>query len=229
MKKALFLCLLFIPLFVAAQEVPFAVKAKTHYSASGMVGVEKIDSLKYYQARLIQEFDIWKIGMGIDLDFLFDVDHYHLRKKDWDHLDDVLDKIYYIRYAQKGEPVFVHLGGFPGVSIGNGLVMRDYSNMRLYPELRNTGLMIGGNPNWPLKPSFELFSSNIRKNQIMSLAARCQPIPESKLKILKDLEVGINMVVDRDQYGNLKYVVSEADSIDIGSYDSDPVSIWGFA
>ncbi len=229
MKKIVLFILLFIPIFAHAQEVPFAVKAKTRYSASGMVGVEKIDSLKFYQARLIQEFGFWKIAMGIDLDFLFDDDHYHLRKKDWDHLDDILDKIYYMRYAKKGEPLFVHLGGFPGVTMGNGLVMRDYSNMRLYPELRNPGLMIGAQPNWPLKPSFELFSSNVRKNQVMSLAARCQPLPESTRKILRDLEVGISMVVDRNQYGNLKYVASEADSIDIESYDSDPISVWGFA
>lgn len=229
MKKIVLFILLFIPILVSAQEVPFAVKAKTRYSASGMVGIEKIDSLKFYQARLIQEFNIWKIGMGIDLDFLFDEDHYQLRKVDWNHLDDVLDKIYYIRYAKKGDPLYVHLGGFPGVTMGNGLVMRDYSNMQLYPELRNTGLMISGKPHWPLKPSFEIFSSNVKKNQIMSLAARCQPIADSTLKILKDLEVGISMVVDRDQYGNLKYMVSDADSIDIGSYDSDPISVWGFA
>lgn len=229
MKKVLILCLLLIPLWLSAQEVPFAVKAKTHYGASGMVGTEKIDSLKYYQARLIQEFEFWKIGLGIDLDFLFDEENRHLRKQDWDHLDDVLDKIYYVRYATKDDPLYLHLGGFPGITMGNGLIMRDYSNMQLYPELRNTGFMIAGKPNWPLKPSFELFSSNIRKNQIMSLSARCHPVPDTTLKVWKDLEIGISMAMDRDQYGNLKYIVDEADSIDIGSYDSDPVSLWGFA
>lgn len=229
MKKVLFLCLLLIPLLVSAQEVPFAVKVKTRYSSSGMVGTEKIDSLKYYQARFIQEFEFWRFGMGLDLDFLINVEDRHLRKEDWDHLENLLDKIYYIRYAEKDDPLFLHLGGFPGITMGNGLIMRDYSNMQLYPELRNTGLMIAGKPNWSLRPSFELFSSNIRKNQIMSLAARFHPVPDSTLKVLKDLEIGVSLAVDRNQYGNLKYIVDNEDSIDIGSYGSDPISIWGFA
>jgi len=228
MKKIIVLICMLIPLWLAAQEIPFSVKDRTRFSSSCMVGYETIDSLKYYQMRLIQEFDVWKFGLGLDMDFLIDKD-FALKKDDWNHLGDYFDKIYYLKYAKKGEPFYFHLGGFPGLTMGNGLIMQNYSNMQLYPDLRNPGLMIGGNPHWPTDPSFELFTSNIRRNQIMSLAARCKPIPDSTWKYIKDLTVGISVAMDRNQYGNIKYVVSDSLYHALGDPNHDPISIWGIA
>lgn len=209
MKKALILFLVFVPLWIMAQDMPFTVKSSTKYSVSGMVGYEKVDSVKYYQFRLIQEFEFWKIGMGLDLDFLFDK-HAHLKKDDWDNLDDILSKIYYLRYGEVEEPFYFHLGGFPNRSMVNGLVMLNYSNMLLYPELHNTGVMIGGSPKWPLKPVFEIYTSNIRKNQILSFSTHIQPLPDSTLKNIDETLIGFSFVMDRDQKSNLRYVMDDA-------------------
>ncbi|MFO7659713.1 MAG: hypothetical protein R6V77_02270 [Candidatus Cloacimonadaceae bacterium] len=209
MKQALILFLMFVPLWLMAQDMPFTVKSSTRYSVSGMVGYEKVDSVKYYQFRLIQEFKYWKIGMGLDLDFLFDK-HAHLKKDDWDNLDDILSKIYYLRYGEVEEPFYFHLGGFPNRSMVNGLVMLNYSNMLLYPELHNTGVMIGGSPKWPLKPVFEIYTSNIRKNQILSFSTHIQPLPDSTLRNIDETVIGFSFVTDRDQKSNLRYVMDDA-------------------
>lgn len=208
MKRAVLLLLIIIPLWLMAQDMPFAVRSSTRYSVSGMVGYEKVDSVKYYQFRLIQEFAFWKIGMGVDLDFLFDK-HIHLKKYDWDGLDDVLSKIYYLRYGEVEEPFYFHLGGFPNRSMVNGLVMLNYSNMLLYPELRNTGVLIGGSPKWPLKPVFELYTSNIQKNQILSFSTHIQPLPDSTLKNIDETVIGFSFVTDRNQKSNLRYVMDD--------------------
>ncbi len=42
-----------IPLWLAAQDMPFTVRAKTRFASSGMIGYETIDSLTFYRARLI--------------------------------------------------------------------------------------------------------------------------------------------------------------------------------
>lgn len=209
MKKLPLLFFILLPLWLAAQDMPFSVKAKTRFASSGMVGYETIDSLTYYRARLIQEFKVWKIGIGLDLDFLFDKD-FRLRVQDWDHLKDAINKFYYIRYANRRDPLYVHAGGFPDMTIGNGLIMKRYSNMALYPKLRNLGLMIGTNLAIPTQPSFEVFSSNIWKNEILSFSARCKPLPDSTVALLDEMIVGISAVVDRDQFGNLPYVVSDS-------------------
>jgi len=209
MRKTLLLFLILLPLWLAAQDMPFSVKAKTRFASSGMVGYETIDSLTYYRARLIQEFKIWKIGIGLDLDFLFDQD-YRLRVEDWDHWENVLDKFYYVKYANRRDPVYVHVGGFPDLTMGNGLIMRRYSNMALYPQLRNLGFMIGANPKIPTSPSFELFSSNLKKNEILSFSTRFRPIPDSTLAVIDELILGFSIVTDFNQYGNLRYVTPDS-------------------
>jgi hypothetical protein len=220
-KRALLLVLIFIPLWLSAQDMPFSVRSRTKYSISGMVGYEEVDSVKYYQLRLIQEFKIWKFGMGLDLDFLLDK-NMHLKKSDWDQIKDVLTKIYYFRYAEKGDPFYVQVGGFPNYTIGNGLVMLNYSNMLLYPDLRNTGLLMGSSPYWPLNPSFEIFSSDVQRNQILSLTAHCKPVPDSTVKIFGGLIAGFSAAIDRNQKSNLKYVVVDSlyDSIHQGKSNS---------
>jgi len=208
-KKVLPFILLILPILLAAQNMPFSVRSETKYSISGMVGYEKSDSVKYYQLRLLQEFNIWKIAMGLDLDFLFDND-LHLRKKDWDNVNDILGKIYYITYQKRGDPIYVHLGGLPNHTIGNGLVMLNYSNMLLYPDMRNSGLMLGGNLDLPLKPQFEIFTSNVQKNQVLAFSASCMPVPEKSVKVLDQLRAGFTIAMDTNQYGNLKYLVADS-------------------
>jgi hypothetical protein len=192
-----------------------------------MVGYEKVDSVNYYQLRLIQEFRIWKFGMGLDLDFLLNND-LELKESDWDQLKDVLTKIYYFRYAEIGDPFFAQVGGFPNYTISNGLIMLNYSNMLLYPDLRNIGVLIGGSPYWPTKPSFEIFSSNVERNQIMSFSAHAQPFPDSTIKVLDRLKVGFSIAMDRNMKSNLKYVVPDSlyENLHVGS--SQSVAVYSF-
>lgn len=228
MKKLIILILFVLPLFLSAQDMPFSVKAKTKFASSGMVGYETVDSLRYYRARLIQEFKIWKFQMGLDLDFLMDMD-YRLRVQDWDHLIDYLDKVYYFKYGKRNDMVYGHLGGFPNMSIGNGLIMDKYSNMLLYPQIRNQGLMIGVNPPIKTNPSFELFSSNIFKNEVFSFSARVKPLPDSTLKVVDDMILGFSLAVDRNQYSNIKAVVPDSIYKDLGKPKSQSVSVVGVA
>ncbi len=227
MKRILlYLVIAFVPLLLAAQDIPFNVKTNTNYSVSSMVGRVKIDSLKYYQLRLIQEFQYKNFGLGLDLDFLFDK-NYHLKESDWDNIGDILGKIYYFRYAETDDPLFFHFGGFPNYSIGNGLVMLNYSNMHFYPDLRHNGLLIGGSLDTFLKPSFELFSSDIQKNQILSLSTHIQPLPDSTLKFVDQGILGLSLYTDRDQYANLSYLLPDSVYTEIKPDKRDNVLFWG--
>ncbi len=228
MKKFILLILLFVPFLLQGQDLPFNVKAKTKYSTSAMVGYTEVDSVKYSQLRLIQEFNYKKVGIGLDLDFLFDR-HMHLKKSDWDNLSDAIDKIYYIRYGKRQDTFFGHLGGFPGVTMGNGLIMQNYSNMQLYPELRKTGLMLGANPHWPTDPSFELFSSDLDRFPVTSFSARFTPLPDSSVKVLDHLTVGVSLAVDWNQYANLKQLNPDLPGGAFDHLKRDPATVMGIA
>ena len=122
-RKLLFYLILLFPLLVSAQEMPFSQRSRTRYSASGAIGKVDVDSTAYYRLRFIQEFNYRKFGIGLDLDFLFD-DEYNLRKKDWDHIGNILDKIYYFRYADISAPFHFHFGGFPELTLEYVLLSR---------------------------------------------------------------------------------------------------------
>lgn len=208
-KKALLCLLVFVPLCLAAQDMPFSVKTGTRYGSSAMFGRVEVDSVRYSQIRLIQEFNYRKWGFGLDLDFLFDR-NVHLKKSDWDHPGDALEKIYYLRYAETGDPFHFHIGGFPKYSVGYGLVMMNYSNMYYYPNLRHNGLLIGGKIPVMFEPEIELFSSDIVRSNIISLQAKFKPLPDSTLKILDMAKVGFAVYTDINQYSNLKHTLPDS-------------------
>lgn len=227
MKRALlYLVLAFIPLLLAAQDMPFNVKTNTNYSISSLVGKVEIDSVKYYQLRLVQEIKYKNFGLGLDLDFLFDR-NYHLKENDWDHIGNILEKVYYFRYAEIGDPLYFHFGGFPNYSIGNGLVMLNYSNMHFYPDLRHNGFLIGGSLDTFLQPHFELFSSDIKKNHILALNAHVRPLPDSTLKYMDQGILGFSLYTDRDQYANLDYILPDSLYTELKPSQKDNVLIWG--
>ena len=228
MKKVLFFALLFLPLWLMAQELPFTVKSRTKFSSAAILGYEKVDSVRYYQLRFIQEFNLWKFGLGLDLDFLFDK-RISLRKDEWNELEDLLDKIYYLNYGKKGDTFFFHLGGFPGLTLGNGLVMQNYSNMLLYPDLRKTGLMLGGSPHWPTQPSFELFASDLQRAPVLAMAARFKPLPDSTLKVLDQINLGFSLATDTNQYGNLRHLVADSLACDVDLLGRKPATVFGLA
>lgn len=226
-RKALIFVLLILPLLALAQEMPFRVKSSTNYSVSSMIGKVEVDSTRYYQLRLIQEFNYKKFGIGIDLDFLFDK-HAHLKKSDWDNIDDALGKIYYISYGEVKDTYYGHIGGFPKRSVRNGLVMHNYSNMLFYPDQRNHGLLVGMNLPIKMQPEIEVFASDIQRLPIFSISGHFKPMPDSTLKYIKDLELGLALFSDRNQKGNLKFTLGDSlfHAIDRGK--SDALTILSF-
>ncbi|MDD3535025.1 MAG: hypothetical protein PHC50_02640 [Candidatus Cloacimonetes bacterium] len=220
-KRLFLLFLLVLPLWLLAQEMPFRVKSSSRYSVSTLAGKVVVDSTSYYQLRLIQEIAYKKFGMGVDLDFLFDK-NFHIKKSDWDNIGDILGKIYYIRYGEPKDEYYGHFGGFPKRSVGNGLVMHNYSNMHFYPDQRNNGILLGYNPEIPMEPKFEIFSSDIERAPVISLSGRFQPLPETSWKYTKDLELGLALFSDLNQKANSKYIArkSQIDKPAKGSADA---------
>lgn len=227
LKKLLICILLVLPLMVAAQEMPFRVRSSSNYSVSSMIGRVEIDSTKYYQLRLIQEFAYKKFGMGVDLDFLFDK-NFHIKEGDWDNIEDYLAKIYYVRYGEPKDQYYGHFGGFPKRSVRNGLVMHNYSNMLFYPDQRNNGLLLGYNPPLKLQPEFEVFSSDLIRMPVFSFSGHFKPLPDAKAKVLNELELGMSWYSDRNQKGNLKYTLGDSLFHAIDRGDPDPISVVSF-
>ncbi len=111
------------------------------FSMNGAAGAAVINGQMYQYISMRPELCFWKFGVGFDLPMYFDADG-NFRDEDWDFNDvnDVLDKIYYVRYGQPGETFYARVGALENVTLGYGLIMKRYTNALEWPQRRRIGL-----------------------------------------------------------------------------------------
>jgi len=210
-RKLLLVACLVLPLIMFAQEQTNAntKQEESGFGLGGAVGSITVGNQTYSQVRLMPEIIFWKIGIGLDIDLLIDKEG-NVRKEDWDEAEDYLNKIYYVRFAQRGDPFYFKVGGFPSYTLGHGLIVNGYSNMLQYPQERQIGLMVGVNT--PLSGlGVEGFSSNLNKNEILAGRVFATPLEYSAMPLLKKLQVGASFATDRNQYGYIKHKKFDSD------------------
>ncbi len=183
MKKFISLVILGLPFCLFAGDFTFTGK--------GAAGSITLNDEIYNKVALAPEFSVWKFALGLNIELLFDKDG-NIYKDDWDEAEDYADKVLYLRFAQKGDPFYFLFGNINSYTLGNGLIMKNYTNTLLYPDNRKLGAMVGFNvKNW----SVELFSSDVMENDIM--ATRVGYSPWSRLQI------GLSAAADLDQYNGI--------------------------
>jgi len=222
MKTPLLLALLLLPLVLCAQSLndeymfpgdeawedpTYEILSSPEYSMGGMLGSATVDGVIYSQVRFMPELAIWKLGLGLDIDLLLDGEG-KIRREGWDNWADILRKIFYIRFADRTDSLYFKIGSIPDYTLGHGLVFDDYSNMLRYPKVKNIGGYLGLNTS-SYGFSFEVYTHDISKNEIIAGRASLQPLRGSKLPLLRKLKVGVNLGADRNPYG--KYPDSDKD------------------
>ncbi len=216
------LLLLLIPIMLAAQSLNdeymfpgdeawedpvYDVLNHLEYGMGGMLGTVLIDGVAYTQVRLRPEIAIWKIGLGLDVDMLFD-GYGKLRKEGWETWQDALRKILYLRFADRSDSLYFKIGGIPDYTLGHGLIFDDYSNMLRYPTVKPIGGYIGANTN-SYGFGFEVYTHDISKNEIIAGRASIKPLQVIGVPILKNIKIGVNLGADRNPYG--KYPDTDQD------------------
>ncbi len=217
MKKFIFLFLILLPFTLFAQSTndKTTTEEVKGFSMGGAVGTVTFDNITYSDIHLSPEISIWKFGIGLDFDLLIDQEG-NIRKEDWDDSKDILTKIYMIRFAQRGDPFYARVGGFPNYTLSHGLIMNHYSNMLQFPQIRQIGVMVGVNT--PMSGlGFEVFTSNVQRNEILAGRVHMKPLTPTGMPLLKDLDVGVSAATDRNQYGALDDVSFDTDGD--GIYD----------
>lgn len=221
MKKYGLLILILLPWILFAQVAEEETENEgTTFGMGGVVGSITVGDKTYSQIRLMPEISIWKFGFGLDIDLLIDGDG-NVRKEDWDEAEDIINKIYYIRFAQRRDPFYFKVGSIPNYTLGHGLIFDSYSNMLQYPVKRNIGGYVGVNT--PLSGlGFEVFSHNVKDNEILAGRVFAKPLDVMDIPILSNLKVGVNVGVDRNPFGrytdeddNRIPDIYELDSVDL--------------
>ncbi len=126
------------------------------------IGSITISGNTYAKVVISPQFSIGDLKLGLYLpiiytDNMFDPgDYYRPAGNDewnfgvsasaWDPLDafnDLVLKIKYIEYGKQRDPFYFKAGNLDDITIGHGVIMRDYANDADFPAVRRVGLNLG--------------------------------------------------------------------------------------
>ncbi len=179
--------MLVLPIWLVAQSNSLTTK--------GGIGSVTLGDEVYNKISLAPELAIWKLGVGLNIELLLNKDG-EVYQEDWDEPEDYVEKILYFRFAQKDDPFYFLVGNIESYTLGHGLIMKNYTNMLLYPEKRKLGGMIGCNI---AGVSAEFFSADLIENDILGSRIAYSPV--------KRLQFGVSAAADLDQFNG----ISDAD------------------
>ncbi|MEA2103160.1 MAG: FecR family protein [Candidatus Cloacimonadota bacterium] len=165
-------------------------------------GSVTIDGKMYTRIRLMPELSFWKFKLGFDFDILFDEDG-NIRKEDWDDFNAYLNKILYLQFAERNDPFYARFGGFPSIKFGQGLIMRDYTNMLNYPLVRQLGAEVAVNTNI-FGLGIDVFCPNIDQHNIFAGRIHAKPLTGLDIPILKNIKLGVTAATDLDQFSGIR-------------------------
>jgi len=172
---------------------------KEGVSTSASMGSVTMDGKIYNQVAIRPEIPIGKLGLGLDVYVYFNDEGIY--PGNWDFTDGnafstIIDKIYYIRWGKPGDNLYFKVGALPSTTLGQGILVNNYSNIMEYPQVRRVGL--------DFKMKFmdnfgvEVIHSNFKKTSPGVLAGRFSYDPFPRLS------VGLSYVTDLDQNQGLR-------------------------
>lgn len=204
------------------------------------IGSVTIDGTSYSKVVLAPEVRIGRLNLGLYLpviynDDLFDPSSWYQPggNNEWDFgarywgddniaavLDVAADLVLKVKYLEYGEPLedkfFIKAGNLHGLTIGHGLIMRNYRNDSDFPSIRrvgiNTGYDFGGF-------GFEALVNDLPIPDIFGARLYFRPIKNSKLAFglsgAADLEAGRDLAETTDWAAAADKVVFIGSGVDL--------------
>ena len=203
MKKILIvlLALMLSLAFAQDEEVPATDtenNADQGISGTAIIGGISIDGKNYQQIGFRFDVPIGKFGFGLDAQLLIDEDG-NIRSEDWDEVGDYMDKIYYVRWARKGDPFYIRLGGLDYTYLGYNIIVDGYSNMIEYPAYKRLGM--------ELSFEGEKFGGEVLVNNYKELFTEKPGMlfgARGFYKVWGDLAIGATYATDLNQFNGLR-------------------------
>lgn len=189
--------LLSIPSFAQFENLPPSCGSLI----GGGFGMNWIDGKPYYSFSLRPEFSLGNWGLGLDLRFDIDANG-NLRKENFNEMSDYLSIIRYIRYGEKGDPLYAKLGALDYYTLGHGSIMYNYNNSPSY-DARKIGLVFDvdfGNF------GFESIYSKFAEAGVVGLRGYVRPLKftdAGSIPIIGDMEVGATYAGDFNKYAGV--------------------------
>ena len=167
---------------------------KKSASTSASMGSVTMDGKIYNQVAIRPEIPIGKMGIGLDLYVYFNDEGIY--PGNWDFSNGnafatLVDKIYYLRWGKPSDNLYFKVGALSGTTLGQGILVNNYSNIMEYPQVRRVG--IDFKMKFAKKFGIEFIHSNFKKSSPGVIATRFSYNPFPRLSL------GLSYVTDLDQ------------------------------
>jgi hypothetical protein len=126
----------------------FAYAQEPRLALSGLLGTVTVDQTQWQRLDMQPHIHLGALDAVLDLELFLD-ETGNIRDLGWDFstrkkgLQSLLRKIYYVQYGQPNDVnrrVYGRLGALESVTLGTGLLMRNYRNTQDAPGVKRTGL-----------------------------------------------------------------------------------------
>jgi len=160
---------------------------------------------------LTPDISFGKLGVGFDLTLNYNFgaanNSLQVRQADWWPTGSVtfqsvlaiyLPKIAYVRWGEKGDPLFIKVGSFDDATLGDGFIMGDYNNMLFLPAERHFGFQAdldGSLFDFPYV-GVETAVGNLAQLDVMGARVYVRPLVKTPIPILNALQIGVTAAVD---------------------------------
>ena len=168
-------------------------------SVQGAFGAVTIDGKIWNQIALRPVLPFGKLSVALDLVIYIDQDG-NIHKDEWDFStgekvkNAIIDKIYYIRYGSRWDKNYFKIGALDNVTMGYGILLNNYSNTLLYPQVRKVGMEFRTQA---FGVNVYGFTNDFKENLGVTGVRLSAPISHGFIG-------GVSWVGDRNQYLGLK-------------------------
>lgn len=177
----------------------------------------RIGGEEYVGFRLQPEIAVWKIGLGLDVPFLWNLETREFRRDEYQNGVGALRLMRYLRYGfKKRDKVYVKFGDMTGEYIGYGILVNQYTNSPSF-EKRNVGISADIRP----LPYFgiEGLYGNLATSGLLAVRPYVRPLATTDIRIANTIELGYTYLQDRDNT-DFTQVFQEGNDPDITQDDS---------
>lgn len=194
------------------------------------------DDVTYQFLALRPEIAYGKLGLGLDLGINYrfnagDGNDFAVREEDWVPTEDrsfweiYLAKIAYLRWAEKGDPLYARLGSLDDATLGNGFIVGGYANTSYLPDLRLVGLQadLDGELFGVPYLGIETVTGNLAALDLLAARFYLRPLAGTELPVISGLQIGGTFATDREPF----YFAEKSDAFDGAVDSSAEVVIWG--
>ncbi|MBN1540603.1 hypothetical protein JW992_00535 [candidate division KSB1 bacterium] len=161
----------------------------------GGVGFARIGDETYYAIQFRPEFGFGKVGIGLNINLLYDSETGKIRSQDWDSSYDYFRVIRYLRYGHKFDPIYARVGSLDAAHLGHGFIVNYYTNEASYDE-RKIGLALDIDFG---RFGVESITSNLGRAELIGLRGYYRPLYERiAIPIIEHFAVGATFAQDFD-------------------------------